>query len=105
MLGDALGDSRSQSGRPSRIAGSPVLLVMSPARQTRHSDAVVRHTVVDVEAIGPSQIVAAINARGKHDIVDCPVKFQWAFGTSAGSGERKMIWFGVSLESTITPAE
>ena len=43
--------------------------------QTRHSDPVVGHAVIDVESVGQAEIVAPVDGGGKHDVGDGPDAF------------------------------
>ena len=47
--------------------------------QTRHANPIVRHAIIDVEAIGLAKIVATIDARRKYDIVNRTVALERAF--------------------------
>jgi len=45
-----------------------------------HTNPIVRHPVVDVEAIWGSKIVAPVDTRGKNNIVNGPIAFLWKRG-------------------------
>ncbi len=48
--------------------------------QARHPDPRVRHAIIHVEAIGRPNVVATIDAGGKHHVIDDTTQFQGALG-------------------------
>ena len=48
--------------------------------KARHADPVVRHPIINVEAVRRTKIVSAVDARGKYDVVHDAPSFKGQFG-------------------------